>query len=240
MLNTEQHFRFRIFKRFPLAESERKRERGRWDCFPLEGRGISRGKLARVAKGKWVIPRFVFPRDKSGRGVATKSWRESRAHLSRALTAYERWYGDEIRDTDLSSWQFRTVELSSLLAAQHRRTNWPLEKLRVRVAYMINRTFPPFATRPSFQGLKLFPLPWFPWRGIIFQMGRCVCVWVCAKYFRKRRSRESFITRNSIGGGVRIFDCWKWGNERIDICDWIFERRVMYDGSSFIRSAPTS
>lgn len=90
MLNTEQHFRFRIFKRFPLAESERKRERGRWDCFPLEGRGISRGKLARVAKGKWVIPRFVFPRDKSGRGVATKSWRESRAHLSRALTAYER------------------------------------------------------------------------------------------------------------------------------------------------------
>lgn len=29
MLNTEQHFRFRIFKRFPLAESERKRERGR-------------------------------------------------------------------------------------------------------------------------------------------------------------------------------------------------------------------
>lgn len=192
MLNTGQHFRFRIFKRFPLAESERKRERGRWDCFPLEGRGISRGKLARVAKGKWVIPRFVFPRDKSGRGVATKSWRESRAHLSRALTAYERWYGDEIRDTDLSSWQFRTVELSSLLAAQHRRTNWPLEKLRVRVAYMINRTFPPFATRPSFQGLKLFPLPWFPWRGIIFQMGRCVCVSVCKVLQKEALSRKFY------------------------------------------------
>lgn len=142
--------------------------------------------------GKWVIPRFVFPRDKSGRGVATKSWRESRAHLSRALTAYERWYGDEIRDTDLSSWQFRTVELSSLLAAQHRRTNWPLEKLRVRVAYMINRTFPPFATRPSFQGLKLFPLPWFPWRGIIFQMGRCVCVSVCKVLQKEALSRKFY------------------------------------------------
>lgn len=156
---------------------------------------------------KWVIPRFVFPRDKSGRGVATKSFvalkalEKERAHLSRALTAYEWSYGDTgHRDTryrtDLSSWQFRTLnsKRSSLLAAQHRRTNWPLEKLRV--AYMINRTFPPFPFRPSFQGLKLLPLPplWLvsvTGNNISDGSGSmyvCVCVCVCKVLQKEARA----------------------------------------------------
>lgn len=110
--------------------------------FPISCSRFRTRSSREIEKTSEIVFHSLFPRE-------TKAWSRERAHLSRALTAHDtpRYaIPNRFIIVTISNVQLGTLFSYELAVGETE-----------RVAYMINRTFPPLL--PSFQGLNLFPPP---------------------------------------------------------------------------------